>query len=107
VGTPLARLKSACTFDPDQVLDLDDTNGFGPEHYFVGCQTLLAGPYRMGVSDFFGTGPETATVVIKAGDVVSTSTIPLAQAVGGAGDSAPTGSPSPCVQRVVTIQSLV
>ncbi len=34
-------------------------------------------------------------------DYISTSTIPLAQAVGGAGDSASTGSPSPCVQRVV------
>ena len=49
-------------------LDRDDTTGFGPEHYFVGCDTLETGVYRVGVNYYNGNAPETARIQISTGD---------------------------------------
>lgn len=38
---------------------------------------------------YWGSGPETATVQISAGDVIRTRTIGLTTAVGSAGNSSP------------------
>ncbi len=49
-------------------LDLDDTSGYGPEHYYVSCEGLEAGTYEVGVNYFSGSAPETAEVQITTGD---------------------------------------
>ncbi len=50
------------------VLDRDDTTSFGPENYFVTCDNLQTGTYRVGVNYFAGTGTETAKIQITTGD---------------------------------------
>ena len=49
-------------------LDLDDTDGFGPEHYFVGCNKLEVGNYDVGVKYYTGSSAETAIVQITTAD---------------------------------------
>lgn len=51
-------------------LDVDDTSGYGPEHYYVSCQALRDNPaavgrYRFGVNYYYGYSPEVATVTVK------------------------------------------
>ncbi len=70
-------------------LDMDDTDGFGPEHYYVGCGTLEVGTYRVGINYYYGTAPTSAIVQIKAGDSIRSYTINLPQAFGSAGNSYP------------------
>ncbi len=53
---------------PSGYLDLDDTSSFGPEHYYVSCETLEVGTYKVGVNYYAGSAPETANVHIVAGD---------------------------------------
>lgn len=48
-------------------LDLDDTNGFGPEHYFTNCSTMVPGEYRVGVNYYQGTGNSTMSISVSAG----------------------------------------
>lgn len=49
-------------------LDLDDTSGNGPEHYYASCQGLETGTYEIGLNYFSGVGPETAQVQIATAD---------------------------------------
>jgi len=70
-------------------LDLDDVDAFGPEHYYVSCETLEAGTYHFGVNYFYGTAPETAYVQIVAGTSVRSFTVPLVSAVGSFGNETP------------------
>lgn len=49
-------------------LDRDDISSFGPEHYYVPCNTLEVGTYRVGVDYYSGSGIETARVQIATGD---------------------------------------
>ena len=70
-------------------LDVDDVTSFGPEHYFVACDTLETGRYRIGVNYYRGSGPEVARVQIQAGLLVRSFQIPLNQAVGSSGNSNP------------------
>jgi len=70
-------------------LDLDDTSGEGPEHYYVSCAALETGTYHFGVNYYYGTGIETAYVQIVAGTLVRSFTIPLAVSVGGFGNDTP------------------
>lgn len=76
-------------------LDLDDTDGFGPEHYFVACNLLQAGIYRFGVnyfssSDSENSVPENARLQLTTADGQLTSTSRLlTQAVGSAGNDSP------------------
>lgn len=70
-------------------LDLDDTSGYGPEHYYVACTALEAGVYSIGVNYFMGFGPETAHVQIKAGTIVRNYTVSLTTSRDVGGDSTP------------------
>ncbi len=71
-------------------LDYDDISGFGPEHYYVvDCDRLLTGQYRVALNYFRGSGPETARVLIQAGEVVKDYTVTLPVAEGSAGNSNP------------------
>lgn len=49
-------------------LDRDDTDGFGPEHYFVACSDLQPGVYRVGVHYYYGFEPESPRVQITTAD---------------------------------------
>jgi hypothetical protein len=52
---------------PSGFLDVDDTNGNGPENYFVSCDTLETGIYQVGVNYYNGSGDTQGTVRISAG----------------------------------------
>ena len=54
---------------PSGHLDVDDTNGIGPEHYHVTCGKLETGTWAIGVEYFYGEAPETATIQIEASGV--------------------------------------
>jgi hypothetical protein len=79
-------------------LDLDDVSSFGPEHYTVSCNTLVAGTYEIGVNYFSGSGPETATVNVEAGSQSRTFTVGLTTAVASSGNN----TPIPVANIVVT-----
>ena len=49
-------------------LDLDDVTSYGPENYFVACDRLEIGTYRIGVNYYNGVNPERAHVQLKVGD---------------------------------------
>ncbi|MCH8888809.1 hypothetical protein IID26_00055 [Patescibacteria group bacterium] len=70
-------------------LDVDDVTSFGPEHYFVGCDTLEEGMYRIGVNYFRGFNPEVALVQIQAGFIIRSFETPLETAVGSSGNNSP------------------
>lgn len=70
-------------------LDLDDTSGYGPEHYYVACTALSAGVYSIGVNYFYGFDPETARLQITAGTIVRNYSVPLAVVLGESGDASP------------------
>ena len=71
-------------------LDLDDTSSFGPEHYYVACENLELGVYRLGVNYYEGSGPEAAQVQVSTGDGnTRTFRRPLTSEAGPAGDSSP------------------
>jgi hypothetical protein len=53
-------------------LDLDDRDGFGPEHYFAHCPDLEDGDFRFAVGYFSGEGPVTARLQLKVGEAVRT-----------------------------------
>jgi len=52
------------------VLDIDDQDGRGPEHYVADCDLLVPGTYLVGVNYFDGGGKDTARLSIQAGDIV-------------------------------------
>jgi hypothetical protein len=69
-------------------LDVDDTNGYGPEHYYVAsCDQLLTGRYGIGVNYYRGSEPEVAHVQIQAGDMIRDYALPMAMAYGSFGNS--------------------
>ncbi|MET0049900.1 MAG: hypothetical protein ABW095_02335, partial [Candidatus Thiodiazotropha sp.] len=71
-------------------LDLDDTTSYGPEHYYVSCETLETGTYNVGVNYYRGEGAETAQVQVTTGDGnTRTFSQSLLQAVGSSGNSSP------------------
>ncbi len=80
-------------------LDLDDVNGDGPEHYYVSCDTLEFGTYKIGVNYFSGsTSPEIAFIQVKAGLSVRNFTVELESSVGRDGND----SPIPVADIIVT-----
>lgn len=79
-------------------LDVDDVTGYGPEHYYVSCETLEVGTYNVGVNYYRGSSPETALVQISAGSTIRSFSIPLGSAVGSSGDN----TPIPVADIVVT-----
>jgi hypothetical protein len=71
-------------------LDLDDTSGFGPEHYYVSCDTLEVGTYSVGVNYYNGSSAETAHVQVSTADGNTRSfTQVLTDSVGSAGNDSP------------------
>lgn len=73
-------------------LDLDDVTSYGPEHYYVACDTLETGTYSVGVNYYEGTGAETAQVQVSTADGnTRTFTQSLFTAVGDSGNSSPIG----------------
>ena len=79
-------------------LDVDDTSSYGPENYFVACNKVELGAYRIGVNYFRGTGPRapgsgpsTATVALFLGDgtIPSPKTVVLPAPRGRAGNGSP------------------
>ena len=81
-------------------LDVDDTSSYGPENYFVACNKVELGTYRIGVNYFcgtgcsresIGTGPSTANVALFLGDgtIPSPKTVVLPAPRGKAGDGSP------------------
>lgn len=69
-------------------LDLDDTTSYGPEHYYVGCDSLEEGTYRVGVNYYYGQTAENAKVQIKInGMATRTFEKYLPGWVGSSGDS--------------------
>ena len=68
-------------------LDVDDVTSFGPENYFVACESIELGTYRIGVNYFRGSAPSTATVSLFLGDgripSPKTLTLPIARGTGG------------------------
>ena len=61
-------------------LDVDDTQQFGPEHYFI--QNLADGDYKIGAAYYSGSAPETARITITAGPQTRVFDIPLPQVTG-------------------------
>jgi uncharacterized protein YfaP (DUF2135 family) len=53
-------------------LDHDDKNGYGPEHYYVSCDSIAPGMYRFGVNYYRGSSAETGTLSVKVGDQIRT-----------------------------------
>lgn len=52
----------------DGTLDVDDTDGRGPENYVVPCDSVSEGTYKIGVNYFRGNAPETASIALFLGD---------------------------------------
>lgn len=65
-------------------LDLDNTRGYGPEHYYTSCSKDLATGHYVFASNYFydanGVGPQQVTIEIKtvSGTQTSTVTLPVA-----------------------------
>jgi hypothetical protein len=70
-------------------LDRDDRNGFGPEHYFVSCDTIEPGTYLFGVNYFRGSSAETGTLTIKVGNVIRSRQHTFTKWLGSSGNSNP------------------
>jgi len=75
-------------------LDVDEVNGFGPEHYYVSCQTLRdnqagVGRYRFGVNYYYGQSPEVARVTVKTPNSEATYSKALSVSRGSGGDNSP------------------
>ncbi len=70
-------------------LDVDDTSGFGPEHYYASCQDLQTGAYSVGVNYYNGDAPETARIQVEAGDEVRNFTQVLSSDRGSSGNASP------------------
>jgi hypothetical protein len=71
-------------------LDRDDTDGYGPEHYYTDCNNVEEGIYTIGVNYYNGSFPETATVQINYGSTVkSVDNINLQSPRGSSGNNSP------------------
>ena len=70
-------------------LDRDDVTSYGPEHYFVSCDTIEAGTYRFGVNYYYGYSAETGTLSIQVGDQIRSRQQTFTQWFYSSGDSTP------------------
>lgn len=68
-------------------LDRDDTDSFGPEHYYSSCDTLTVGKYGIGVNYFSGSGMTSGEVSIQAGPIVRTYPFSFSSPQGSSGDN--------------------
>lgn len=80
-------------------LDHDDTDGFGPEHYYVSCESLATlgepGTFDIAVDYYAGEAPTTARLQVAAGYTVRTFDVALSTPDAGA-------NPQPVASVVVT-----
>lgn len=76
-------------------LDVDDTVGTGPEHYFATCDSdaLVEGTYSFGINNFDGSPGDIADLEIATsrGGVITTRTIIVGPVLGSSGDQSPAG----------------
>ncbi|RIZ52652.1 hypothetical protein AK966_15180 [Vibrio sp. PID23_8] len=70
-------------------LDVDDTTSYGPEHYYLPCDNIEAGTYRIGANYYEGEGSETARIVLKTEEETLTRTQSFSSAIGSDGDASP------------------
>jgi|LakMenEpi03Aug12_release.lakeMendotaPanAssembly.Ray.scaffolds.fasta_scaffold252368_2 uncharacterized protein YfaP (DUF2135 family) len=49
-------------------LDVDDTSGYGPEHYYTTCSKMLTGNYTISLNYYRGSAPSVATLDVQAGN---------------------------------------
>lgn len=70
-------------------LDLDDTDQYGPEHYYTDCNNVKEGTYTIGVNYYRGYSAENATVQINYGSQVESTSLTLPISKGTSGNSAP------------------
>ncbi len=70
-------------------LDYDDTDGKGPEHYYVDCDALQVGVYTLGVNYYRGSAPENGTIQIKAGTMIRSHTFSVTSQRGSSGNNSP------------------
>lgn len=71
-------------------LDLDDVSSYGPEHYYVACNKIGSGTFRVGVNYYYGSNPETAQIQISTADgVTRTFKQNLTQSLGASGNNIP------------------
>ncbi len=77
----------------DPRLDIDDTDGYGPENINIDAPVMSA-TYRVGVHFYsdHGTGPTTATVRIYCGDIATTPVYISSRLLNGASASGSTGN---------------
>lgn len=70
-------------------LDRDDVSSYGPEHYFVSCDTIKPGTYRFGVNYYYGNSAETGTLTLQAGDQIRSRQKTFTQWLYSSGNSTP------------------
>lgn len=73
-------------------LDVDNTQGFGPEHYYTDCNQLQVGEYIVALNYYGDDHPSravTAEVTISVPGSTRTFTTTLGNAIGTAGNSNP------------------
>lgn len=72
-------------------LDHDDVTSWGPEHYYVSCDGLQSGTYKVGVNYYRGSAPEVAHINIRAGLIERNYDRFLPSALGSSGNWSPVG----------------
>ncbi len=70
-------------------LDKDDTSSYGPEHYYVGCDTISPGVYRVGVNYYSGSAATSTKIQLSAGLSSATISKVLPIARGSSGNNSP------------------
>ncbi|MCF6441872.1 hypothetical protein L1077_20760 [Pseudoalteromonas luteoviolacea] len=71
-------------------LDLDDTNGQGPENYFVSCDNIAEGLFTIGANYYSGSTPEEAQITLYLGNGLTYSrTKVLSEVKGPSGNHEP------------------
>ena len=75
-------------------LDVDNTSGFGPEHYYATCEAerLVTGSYRIGINNYRGATGRIATVQVAtaAGGEIFSRQLGVGSERGSSGNSSPT-----------------
>lgn len=70
-------------------LDRDDVTSYGPEHYYVSCDTIEPGTYRFGVNYYYGYSAETGTLTLQTGDQIRSRQQTFTQWLGSSGNDNP------------------
>ncbi|MBN1654448.1 MAG: hypothetical protein JXA30_11820 [Deltaproteobacteria bacterium] len=65
-------------------LDLDNQDGFGPEHYYAECGYAEDGLYQFAVGYYEGEGPVTARLYVQAGDIARSFSVEIDEPQGRA-----------------------